>query len=193
MVTKEIVVGVSARHVHLSQADVETLFGPGHELEPLRPLSYKGVFAAKETVDVKTEKGTMTGLRVLGPVRKQSQIELARTDCFKLGIKPPVRESGHLAGSTPVTVIGPNGSIELPEGAIIAARHIHISTETIAEWGKKSGDYVDVRVGGERGVTFHNVLLRAGGSGGHTELHLDTDEANACMLNTGDMVEAIID
>jgi putative phosphotransacetylase len=193
MATKEIVVGVSARHVHLSQADVETLFGPGHELEPLRDLSFKGVFAAKETVDVKTEKSTMTGLRVLGPVRKQSQIELARTDCFKLGIKPPVRESGDLAGSTPVTLIGPEGSIDLPEGAILAARHIHIGSDTVAEWGKKNGDYVDVRAGGERGVTFHKVLLRAGRPGGHTELHLDTDEANACMLNTGDKVEVILD
>lgn len=193
MATKEIVVGVSARHVHLSQADLETLFGPGHELEPLRPLSFKGVFAAKETIEVKTEKSSMAGLRVLGPVRKQSQIELARTDCFKLGIKPPVRESGHLAGSAAVTIIGPKGSIDLPEGAIIAARHIHIGADTIAEWGKKSGDYVDVHVGGERGVTFHNVLLRAGGAGMHTELHLDTDEANACMLNTGDKVEVILE
>ncbi len=192
MEIKEVVVGVSARHAHLSQADVETLFGPGHQLEPLRPLSFKGVFAAKEQVEVKTAKGSML-VRVLGPVRKQTQIELARTDCFKLGITPPVRESGDLAGSAPVTIASPMASIDLPEGAIIAARHIHIGTDTIEEWGKKSGDYVDVRIGGERGVTFHKVLLRAGGKGMHSELHLDTDEANACMLNQGDKVEVILD
>jgi putative phosphotransacetylase len=193
MVVKEAVVGVSARHAHLSQEDVEKLFGEGHQIEPLRELSFKGVYAAKETVTVKTEKGTLENIRVLGPVRKQTQIELARTDCFKLGIKPPVRESGHLAGSTPVTLIGPKGTLELPEGAIIAARHIHIGTDTIEEWGKKSGDTVKVRVGGERGIVFENVVLRAGGKGMHTELHLDTDEANAAMLNTGDIIEVILE
>ena len=193
MVVKEVVVGVSARHAHLSQEDLEALFGAGHQLEPLRDLSFKGVFAAKETITLKTDKGTMENIRVLGPVRKQTQIELARTDCFKLGIKPPVRESGHLAGSNPITVIGPEGTLELPEGAIIAARHIHIGADTIEEWGKKSGDTVKVRAGGDRGCTFENVILRAGPPGMHTELHLDTDEANACMLNQGDKLEVILE
>ncbi len=193
MVVKEAVVGVSARHAHLSQEDLEKLFGEGYELEPLRDLSYKGVFAAKETVSIKTEKGVMENIRVLGPVRKQTQIELARTDCFKLGIKPPVRESGKLADSAPVTLIGPKGEIELPEGAIIAARHIHIGLDTLEEWGKESGDTVKVRVGGERGVVFDNVVLRGAGQGIHTELHLDTDEANAALLNTGDKVEVILE
>ena len=142
-------VGVSNRHIHLSTADLETLFGAGYELTPIKDLSQPGQFACKETLTiVGPSLRPIENVRVLGPVRKASQVEISRTDSFTLKVKPPVRESGDIAGSAPVTIIGPKGVVTLKEGCIIANRHIHMSIDEGAAFGLTDGQYVDVEVNG---------------------------------------------
>ncbi len=184
-------VGVSNKHIHLSQADLEVLFGEGAQLTVKNYLKQPGQFAAEEKCDIVGPKTTLKGVRVLGPLRKQSQIELALTDARQLGISVPVRESGKLAGSTPIKLVGPCGELELAEGAIAALRHIHLTADQAKEAGVVDKQMVSVRVGGERGLIFDNVLIRSGE--GHTaEMHVDTDEANAAGLKNNDIVEIIL-
>lgn len=185
-----IKVGVSARHVHLSQKDLETLFGEGHQLTPKKQLM-GGQFAAEECVTlVSPSLRTIEGVRVLGPVRKQSQIEISRTDTFKLKVSPPVRPSGELKGSAPMALVGPKGSIFLNEGCIIANRHIHMDPATAAKYGVKDNDLVDVQIQNSKPTTYYNVQVRV-----HEiftpEMHIDTDDANACAIKTGDYVKII--
>jgi putative phosphotransacetylase len=187
---KPITVGISNRHLHLAQADLETLFGAGHQLTVKKELVQPGEFAAEETVTLIGPKGSIEKVRVLGPVRAKTQIEVAMTDAFKLGIKPPVRESGNLAGSAPLIVEGPQGRIELTEGTILAWRHIHMHTSDAAEYGVKDRDMVKVHVGGDRSVVFEQVVVRVRDTYA-MEMHIDTDEANAAMMKNGQIVELV--
>jgi propanediol utilization protein len=184
----KVPVGISNRHIHLSQQDLEALFGPGYELTVRNDLSQTGQYAAEETVTVEGPKSSMANVRILGPTRKETQIEISRTDSFGLGLKPPVRDSGFLDGSPGVTLIGPKGKVTLDKGVMIAQRHIHMTEAEAESFGVKDKELVSVRVGGERGVTFENVLVRVRNDF-VLEMHIDTDEANASMLGNGQLVE----
>ena len=180
-------VGVSARHVHLTQEHVETLFGAGHTLHPKKMLM-GGQFAANEQVTIVGLKlRAIENVRVLGPVRKASQVEISATDAMKLGVKAPLRESGDTAGSAPIAIVGPKGAVYLNEGCIVAKRHIHMSPKDAAQAGVKDGDYVSVKAENERGTVFDHVKIRVDDSF-TLEMHIDTDEANAGQIRTGDVV-----
>jgi acetate kinase len=188
---RRVPVAVSARHVHLSQESVEKLFGQGHQLRKQRNLKQPGSWAAEETVEVIGPKGSITKVRVLGPVRSANQIEVSRTDTFVLGIDAPVRPSGKLNGTPSVRLRGPAGEL-LTNGIIIAARHIHMHPDDAKRIQVDDGDYVDVRVGsGERSVLFANTLIRVSKDFA-LEMHIDTDEANAAGISTTSMGELIL-
>lgn len=185
-----IPVGVSARHVHLSADDLETLFGTDYQLTVQKPLSQPGQFAATETVVVVGPRGAIEKVRILGPIRKNTQIEVAFTDAIRLGIIPPVRESGDIRGSAPATIVGPIGSVHIREGMIMAKRHVHMEPEDASRFRVKNGDYVQLKTSGERSVVFDNVLIRVS-KDYKLEFHVDTDEANASLLRTGDSVRLV--
>ncbi len=183
-------VGVSARHIHLTQESVEKLFGPGYHLTKKKDLM-GGQFAANETVTIVGLKlRAIENVRILGPVRKADQVEVSATDAVKLGVKVPLRNSGDIAGSAPIAVVGPQGAIYLKEGCIVAARHIHMSPEDARVSGYHDGDVVSVRSDNERKTTFENVLIRVDPSF-TLEMHIDTDEANAAEIRTGDTVRIV--
>ena len=185
-----IKVGVSARHVHLSQEDLETLFGKGHELTPKKMLM-GDQFAAEECVTlVSPSLRSMEGVRVLGPVRSESQIEISRTDTFKLKVSPPVRPSGEIKGSAPMALVGPCGSVFLNEGCIIANRHIHMTPADAKKYGVKDNDVVDVEIQNSKPTRYYNVQVRVR-EDFNTEMHIDTDDANAAAIKQGDHVEII--
>ena len=174
--------GISNRHIHLSKEDFEVLFGKGKELTFFKKLSQPGQFAAEENVDVLGPKGTtIKNVRILGPFREQTQVELARTDCYAIGMPLVLRNSGDLAGTPGCKLIGPEGEVEIGEGVIVARRHIHLSPEQAAEAGVKDGDIVSVKFDGERSLIFNEVLIRSGESH-YLDFHMDTDEANAASL-----------
>jgi len=181
----EVGIGVSNRHVHLSDKDARALFGGA--LTVGRTISQPGQFAAAETVVVEGPKGKLEGVRVVGPVRSETQVEISLTDARRLGLDVPIAASGSLAASVGgVTLRGSAGTVRLERGVIVASRHLHLSADDARAWGLASGDLLDVRCGaGSRAVTFHGVLVRAGASNA-TELHLDADEANAAAVRTGD-------
>ena len=184
-------IGISNRHIHLSHADVETLFGKGYQLTKLKDLSQPGQFACKETLTiVGPSMRPIEGVRVLGPERSATQVEISRTDSFTLKVKPPVRESGKIAGSAPVTIIGPKGVVAIPEGCIIANRHIHMSLSDGEKFGVKDCDYVTVQLNGERRTTFYDVQIRVH-KDFRLEMHIDTDDANAAGVKNGDLVKII--
>lgn len=184
-------VGVSNRHIHLSKADLETLFGAGYELTPIKDLSQPGQFACKEQLTIiGPSLRPIEGVRVLGPVRKESQVEISRTDSFTLKVKPPVRESGDIKGSAPITIVGPKGIVTLKEGCIIANRHIHMSDEEGKQFGLNDGDYVTVEIDGERRTTFYDVQVRVN-KAFRLEMHIDTDDANAAGIGNGFNVKII--
>jgi putative phosphotransacetylase len=186
----KVEVGISNKHVHLSDVDLEKLFGAGHKLTLKKELKQPGQFAAEELVDIVGPKATLKGIRVLGPTRKESQVELAMTDARVIGLNLPVRESGKLDGSPGVKLIGPAGELELQKGAIIALRHIHLSPAQAAEAGVKDKDIVTVQTSGSRPLIFQDVLIRAGDA--HTrEFHVDTDEGNAAGLKNDELVEIV--
>jgi putative phosphotransacetylase len=182
-----IPVGISAKHIHLSRTDLDSLFGIGYQLQPFKMLSQPGQFAAKETVTIAGPKGSLAKVRVLGPERSQSQVELSQTDSFALGVFPPVRESGDLQGAADVCVIGPKGSVILREKAIVAKRHIHMTPQDAQKLGLTNGQEASVLTQGSRPLEFGNVVIRVS-SGFSLELHIDTDEANASGLCQGDTV-----
>jgi len=181
---KEIPIEVSAHHVHLSKKEVENLFGPGHELTHKADLSQPGQFACEETVDLAGPKGRVERVRVLGPYRDQSQVEISVTEEFKLGVKPPIRLSGDLKGSLGITLEGSRGACEVPQGVICALRHIHMSPEDALSFGLRDRDIVMVKVKGERTLIFGDTHVRV-----HPDfrlsMHIDTDEANAANIRTG--------
>ena len=184
-------VGISNRHIHLSKADVETLFGAGYELTPFKDLSQPGQYACKECLTiVGPSLKPIEKVRVLGPERKASQVEISRTDSFALKVAPPVRESGKIEGSAPITIIGPKGVVTLKEGCIIANRHIHMSLEDGEKFGVKDNEYVDVEVKGQRRTKFYDVQVRVH-KDFRLEMHLDTDDANAAGLKNGDKVQLV--
>ena len=179
--TKTLPIGISNRHIHLSPEHLAILFGAGYSLQKHKDLSQPGQFAAKETVTLAGPKGQLEKVRILGPVRAATQVEISVTDCFQLGIKPAIRDSGQLEGSSGLAVIGPQGTVELSQGAIVAARHIHLHSDQAREWNLTDGQRVTVRVASERPATFEQVLVRVSPAF-QGELHLDTDEANAAFV-----------
>ncbi|MDR6884275.1 phosphate propanoyltransferase [Bacillus sp. 3255] len=185
-----IPVGVSNRHAHLSPGDVEALFGKGRRLTPLRELSQKGQFAASETVTLQGPKGCIANVRILGPSRGATQVEISRTDGFELGVHPPLRLSGDLAGTPGITLIGPSGSVVVPQGLIVARNHVHASPEDAQRLGLQHGEPIMLQAAGERPVIFGDVTVRVSPQFS-LDFHIDRDEANAAMLGTGDMVRLI--
>lgn len=184
-------VGVSARHVHLTQHDLEALFGPGYQLTPIKPISQPGQFASQEQVAIIGPKGRIDKVRVLGPVRPETQIEISVSDSFVLGAKNcPIRLSGDLDGTPGVTIEGPKGSITISKGLIVAARHLHMNDEQARAYGIHDGQVVSLHVGGARPCTMEGVICRTGAKH-ELEVHIDTDEANACGLKTGDLMELV--
>lgn len=171
-------VGISNRHIHLSQTDLDQLFGAGYQLTPMKELSQPGQFACKETVTICGPKGAIEKVRVLGPVRKETQIEIVAGDCFKLGVKAPAKLSGDLAGTPGITVVGPRGSVQTAQGLIVAQRHIHMAPADAQAYGVQDGQIVKIRAGGLRGGIYDNVAIRVTTSS-KLECHLDTEEANA--------------
>ena len=185
-------VGVSARHVHLTQEHVEILFGEGYHLTKKKELM-GGQFASNEQVTlVGLKLRAIENVRILGPTRKSSQVEISATDARSLGISAPIRESGKVAGSAPIALVGPKGVLYLQEGCIVAQRHIHMSPADAAASGCKDGDYVSVKVENERGTTFNQVKIRVDESF-TLEMHIDTDEANAAKIAQGDTVRIVKD
>ncbi len=187
----EVPIGVSGRHVHLTREHLYTLFGSGYELTKVKELMQPGQFAARETVTLVGPKGVLEKVRIIGPIRSYSQVELSRTDCFKLGVTAPVRDSGDHEGSPGCVLVGPAGVVTLDRGVIIALRHIHLHTSDGKRYGLKDKDIVNVLAGGERGLIFTNVLVRVNPNN-RLEFHIDTDEANACLLNNGDCVQVLV-
>jgi putative phosphotransacetylase len=187
---KELPIALSNRHVHLSKEHIEILFGEGYELTKMKDLSQPGQYACEEKVDIVGPKGTLKGVRVLGPARNKTQVEISLSDGFKLGVVPPVRDSGDLAGSPGAKIVGPKGEVEIEEGIIAAARHIHMHTNDAEEFGVKDKDRVKVRVGGERGLVFENVLVRVNPNYA-LEMHVDIEEGNAAGVKNGTIVELI--
>ncbi|WP_291258750.1 phosphate propanoyltransferase [Fusobacterium sp.] len=192
VISDEVVVGVSNRHIHLSQEDLEELFGVGYSLSKMKDMKQPGQFAAKETVTIEGPKGRFEGVRILGPVRKETQVEVSVSDSFKIGVKPPIRESGKLDRSPGIKIIGPKGSVVKERGVIVAGRHIHMPKYIADIRGYKDGELVKVETSGERKVVLYNVLLRVG-SNMAKEIHLDMDEANAAGLKNDDYVKIIRD
>jgi propanediol utilization protein len=190
--TPELVVSISARHVHLTDEHVETLFGKGAKLTKMKDLFQDGFFAAEETVMVVgPRKRMLPTVRILGPTRKETQVELAFTDSISLGIDPPVRESGVLAGTPGCVLVGPKGVVELKQGVIRAERHVHMGPSDAALYGVKDKDRMKLRVTANGcTTTFENVLVRVG-EGIKLEVHLDTDEGNAADLDHASKVELI--
>lgn len=188
LIELQVPIGVSVRHLHLCPAHIEILFGPGHDLQVYNELYQKGYYAAREQVMVVGRKRCLEKVRVLGPPRPYSQVELAQTDALAIGLKLPVATEGADPGTQPVTLVGPEGAVTLPGGAgggaFIARRHIHLSDDVAAELGVKAGDLLDLRLDGPRPTTLHGILVRVK-AGWRTEVHLDTDEANACGIRNG--------
>ena len=183
-------IALSNKHVHLSQADIDVLFGAGHKLVEFKPLSQPGQYACEEKIDLVGPKGTIKGVRVLGPARPNTQVEISLSDGFALGVKAPIRESGDVEGTPGVKLVGPAGEVELTEGVIVASRHIHMSLEDAAKFGVEDKQIVKVRTFGPRSVVFENVLVRANANFA-LEMHVDVEEGNAAAVRNGEMVELI--
>ncbi len=187
---EEIKIGVSQRHIHLSREDLDILFGKGYELTKKKTLMGRE-YAAEECVTlVGPSLKAIEKVRVLGPVRKNTQVEISRTDTFILKVSPPVRPSGNIEGSEKLVVVGPKGSIYLKEGVIIANRHIHLTPEYAERHGIKDGDYVDVEVEGIKPTRFYEVQVRVRDDF-NVEMHIDTDDANSAQLKNGDFVRIV--
>ena len=187
----DVPVGVSNRHIHLSEKDLYTLFGEGYKLTPIKDLSQPGQYACRETLTViGPSLRPIEGVRVLGPVRKFSQVEISKTDSYVLKVNPPVRESGNIEGSAPITLIGPCGAVTLSEGCIIANRHIHMSPSEARAFGIKDGDYVTTDVEGKRRTRWYDVQVRVH-ENFRLEMHVDTDDANSAGIGNGFKVKIV--
>ncbi|MFQ3621699.1 MAG: phosphate propanoyltransferase [Spirochaetales bacterium] len=187
----KVPVGVSVRHIHLSQEDKEKLFGKGYTLTPRNSISQSGEYACQEEVEVIGPRGRSLPLRVIGP-ETYTQVELSLTDAIYLGMDPPLRESGDLAGTPGIQIKGPNGEVWLPQGVILAWRHLHTPPDIARKLGLKNKQCVKVRLGQKRSLIFENVLIRI--SENFTwEFHIDTDEANAARVKTGDMAFVVLE
>jgi len=182
--TEPITIEVSAHHIHLAQEDVEALFGAGHQLTRTSDLSQPGQYACKEQLTIVGPKGRIERVRVLGPARKYTQVEIAMTEQFKLGLQPPIRESGDIEGSPGCRLEGPAGSVTLEKGVICALRHIHMTPADALRYGVKDKSDVRVRVPGDRELLFGDVRIRVDPNFA-LAMHIDTDEANAANVQTG--------
>lgn len=183
-------IGVSARHIHLTQEHVEALFGEGYQLTKKKELM-GGQYASNELVTIVGLKlRAIENVRILGPARSKSQVEISATDAIRLGVNAPIRESGNTAGSAPIAVVGPKGVLYLNEGCIIAKRHIHMAPKDAMAAGVRDGEVVSVRADNERGTVFNHVQIRVDDSF-TLEMHIDTDEANAAKIATGQTVTII--
>jgi putative phosphotransacetylase len=188
---EKIPIGVSARHAHVTQEHLEILYGKGHQLTVHAPLYQPDAFAAKETLTIVGRRmRSIEGVRILGPARDYSQVELARTDAIRLGLDPPIRDSGDLADSEPISLTGPAGSIYLEEGAICATRHIHMTPEIASSVGVGKDDLLKVRIPGERALILENIRPKISSSY-VLQMHLDTDDSNAAGLRGGEAVELL--
>ena len=187
----KIMIETSARHIHLSQQDLETLFGKGYSLTLKKELSQPGEFACEERLTIKGPKNEIKNVVILGPVRKQTQVEISLTDARGIGLSIPIRESGDLAGSAGCTLIGPKGTVELKEGVIAAKRHIHLTEQGAKEFGVENKQIVQVAVETNgRSLVFGDVVVRVNSSYANA-MHIDTDEANAAAI-TPDVMGTII-
>lgn len=184
----KVEVGVSNKHLHISQKDLDILYGKGYELTKLKELKQPGQYASNETITLVGSKGKLEKVRILGPVRKNTQVEISISDSFKIGVNAPLRESGKLEGSGAGKIIGPKGEVYLEEGIIIPLRHIHMSKKYADENGFKDGDSVKTKIEGKRSCILENVLVRVSEKY-NLEFHIDFDEANSCLLKSGDIVE----
>lgn len=187
----KVTVGISNRHVHLTKEHLETLFGKNYELQVLRLINQPGQFASEEKVTIETSKSKIDGVRILGPIRPYTQVEISKTDAIKLGLNPPVRDSGCLKGSEPITIIGPCGKIKIDEGCILATRHIHMTPGQRKEFGLEGISKVGIKINGEKGGIMTGVHVKAADAS-YYEMHIDTDDANAFLLNNNDEVEILI-
>lgn len=187
---KQLPVAMSNKHIHLSQADVDVLFGEGYELTKLKDLSQPGQYACEEKVDVQGERGTLKGIRVLGPTRPDTQLEVSVSDAFALGVPGVLRDSGDIEGTPGVTLIGPKGEVVIDKGVIVAARHIHMHTSDAEKFDVSDRDLVKIKVAGPRGVIFDNVLARVSDKFA-LEMHVDLEEGNAAGIKNGDIVEIV--
>lgn len=183
----QVPVGVSNRHVHLSRTNMDALFGPGAVLRRKKAMKQPGQFAAEETVTLRGPKGELARVRVLGPLRAETQVEVSVADGYTLGVVPPLRMSGQLDGTPGVEMVGPHGSVRLEQGLIVAARHIHMLPATATRLGLRNGEEVDVEVAGERGGVMRRVVIRATEASDY-EMHIDVEEANAYGLKNDDLV-----
>lgn len=188
----DLVVNVSARHIHLSDTHVETLFGPGHTLTPMKWLYQDGYFAAEETLMVVgPRKRMLPNVRVLGPTRPDSQIELAYTDAVQLGLDIPVRHSGDIAGTPGCVLVGPHGAVNLNEGVIRAARHVHMNISDLDRFDVTNGEMMKLRITTDDcSMVFEDVKVRAS-EGIKLEVHIDTDEGNACNISNASKLELL--
>jgi putative phosphotransacetylase len=191
MPENKVLINLSNHHIHVCVADVEALFGPGHKLTKAKDLMQPGQFACEETVTIKGPKGSIARVRILGPERKETQCEILASEMFKLGVPEcPTRESGKLDGSTAFEIEGPRGTVKKTYGLIVAKRHIHFDPESAEKFGVKDNEIVDLKVPGERGAIFLNVVCRVNPSYA-LECHLDFDEGNAVGIGNGAMGEVI--
>ena len=185
-----IPVSISARHLHLKKEHLEILFGAGHELTKVKYISQPGQYAAEEKVTLVGPRGRLENVRVLGPLRKETQIEISATDARSLGIAPVVRDSGNIEGTPGLTLIGPKGTVNLEKGCIVAERHIHMTPKDAVEFGVVDGQNVSVKVNTSRGGVFNNVTIRVREDYA-LDMHIDVDEANAFLISNGDMLELL--
>lgn len=185
----KIPVEVSARHCHLSQKDADILFGKNYKFKVMKVVSQPGQFATVEEVTIKGAKSEFK-LRIVGPIRNETQVELAITDCFRLGVKPILRVSGDIKGTSGAVIIGPKGQISIKEGVIVAQRHLHISPSEAKALKVKAGQIVSMKIKGSRGLIFNNVIVRSG-PGHKKSFQIDTDEGNACGWTEGMTAELI--
>jgi len=186
----KVPVGISVRHIHLTRSNIDWLFGRNYQLTPKKALSQPGQFACEECLDVIGPKGVLTKVRVLGPERNATQVELSQTDCRTIGISAPVRDSGDLDGTPGIKLRGPLGEIEIPKGVIIADRHIHMSPADAERFGLKDGDRVKVKIDGVKPGVMEHVLIRSGEKH-RLDMHIDTDDGNAFMLKQGQLVTVL--
>jgi putative phosphotransacetylase len=178
----KIPVEVSARHIHISKKDLEVLFGEGYQLRKLKQLGQPSDFATEELLEIEVNNKKISGVRVIGPEREETQVEISKTEAVFLGVNPPTKLSGDLENSLPVRLIGPKGSLDLQKGLIVALRHIHCATDEAASLGLKNNDIVSVKIEGERGLIFNNVVVRVKDDY-KLSMHIDTDEGNSAGVN----------
>ncbi|MBU9714224.1 phosphate propanoyltransferase [Bacillus tamaricis] len=189
---RDVPVSVSGRHIHLQKEHVQALFGYGYKLTKLKEISQPGQFACNEKVTIQGPEGTIENVRVLGPERTRTQVEISRSDGRRIGISPPVRNSGNILGSSPVTIIGPKGTIRLQEGCIIADRHIHMTPQDALDFGVMDKQKVSVLVDGEKGGVMGQVTIRVKENYA-LDMHIDTDDANAFGIRENQQLKLLIE